>query len=271
MRNTCLNPFQCSENYVIEAGNAFRNAVLNCIGGLQNHYGDPADLHSFVVCGKMDHNGKVFLDYMPSFSKPQFQYHVVLAMKCCNEQDFIRFRYVQKYTSNTLLLQTNAQTKMMHFLNNTKDIISMAVYKRDLIGQKLFDVHMKVIEVLRYHHLEGAKAADYIDYPECQTYFLYGDERHAYLSHVFTKHPDFHQVIQLNEIPQYVSNQLLDYGVIIKIQNIDGQPVIIKNAVQDPLTQDEYTVGFKGFRNADCQTTIKFSKKTAKKWFNGNL
>lgn len=34
MRNTCLNPFQCSENYVIEAGDAFRNAVLNCIGGV---------------------------------------------------------------------------------------------------------------------------------------------------------------------------------------------------------------------------------------------
>lgn len=78
-------------------------------------------------------------------------------------------------------------------------------------------------------------------------------------------------MIQLNEIPQYVSNQLMEYGVIIKIQNIDGQPVIGENTVQDPLTQDEYTVVFKGFRNADCQTTIKFSKKTTKKWFNGNL
>ena len=47
---------------------------------LKGTYGDPEAQHTFVAAGRMDKTGKVFLDYIPSFSKQQYQYHVVLTM-----------------------------------------------------------------------------------------------------------------------------------------------------------------------------------------------
>ena len=47
---------------------------------LKGTYGDPEAQHTFVAAGRMDKTGKVFLDYMPSFSKRQYQYHVLLTM-----------------------------------------------------------------------------------------------------------------------------------------------------------------------------------------------
>ena len=53
---------------------------------------------------------------------------------------------------------------------------------------------MKIDEVFRYEHLENLKASPFISYPEHQKYFMYGDAKGAYISHVITKHKDFHQV-----------------------------------------------------------------------------
>ena len=47
---------------------------------LKGTCGDPVAQHTFVASGRMDKEGKIFLDYMPSFSKRQYQYHVVLTM-----------------------------------------------------------------------------------------------------------------------------------------------------------------------------------------------
>lgn len=35
LRNTCMNPFQCSDK-VTESGKHFRNIVMNCIGGVSS-------------------------------------------------------------------------------------------------------------------------------------------------------------------------------------------------------------------------------------------
>ena len=47
---------------------------------LKGTYGDPVAQHTFVAAGGMDKEGKIFLDYIPSFSKRHYQYHVVLTM-----------------------------------------------------------------------------------------------------------------------------------------------------------------------------------------------
>ena len=43
---------------------------------------DPADQHTFIVVNKLnDDSEKIFLDYLPCFGLPQFQYHVILTCK----------------------------------------------------------------------------------------------------------------------------------------------------------------------------------------------
>ena len=53
---------------------------------------------------------------------------------------------------------------------------------------------MTVNEVFSFSHLESVAASEHINYPENQQYFLYGDKKHAYVSHIITKYQDFHQV-----------------------------------------------------------------------------
>ena len=57
-----------------------------------------------------------------------------------------------------------------------------------------FKVAITIDEIIRYHHLEKVEVSQYVSYPKNQTYFLYGDKDNAYISHIMTKYPDFHQV-----------------------------------------------------------------------------
>merc|ERR1712025_336645 len=59
---------------------------------------------------------------------------------------------------------------------------------------------MKLKRVLRYHHLTRDHV-DEKDYPPTQEYFLYSDEKNAYLSHCPNRYPDFQQLIHLDQIP----------------------------------------------------------------------
>lgn len=58
-----------------------------------------------------------------------------------------------------------------------------------------FNVALELDEIFRYTHLENLHASAHVQYPKHQTYFLYGDDKHAFISHVITKYPNFHQVI----------------------------------------------------------------------------
>ena len=60
---------------------------------LKGTCGDPVVQHTFVAAGRMDEEGKIFLDYMPSFSKRQYQYHVVLTMVgSCATKERLRYK-----------------------------------------------------------------------------------------------------------------------------------------------------------------------------------
>jgi len=37
LRNTCMEPYQASEEYVVMIGKLFRNTVLSCIGAVSVH------------------------------------------------------------------------------------------------------------------------------------------------------------------------------------------------------------------------------------------
>ena len=48
-------------------------------------------------------------------------------------------------------------------------------------------VNMKVFDVPQYNHFDDD------EYPECSSYFMYGNKKDAFLFHIPTKNPDFLQ------------------------------------------------------------------------------
>ena len=73
------------------------------------------------------------------------------------------------------------------------------IFLGSLDEQSQFKVDITIYEIIRYHHLEKVEVSQYVSYPENQTYFLYGDKGNAYISHIMTKYPDFHQVCILTQ------------------------------------------------------------------------
>ncbi|XP_057310437.1 L-tyrosine decarboxylase-like [Hydractinia symbiolongicarpus] len=272
LRNTCISPFQANDLNITAFGKLFRNVVMNCIGGLKvEGFGDPEVHITFACASKMNKHGKIFLDHIPSFSVPGKQYHVVLSMLAPTDADRDRLRNAQKLDHSTFFLKTKGKTTMKQFLRGKMTFI-MEVYKdAENTTEKLFDVAMQVDEVFRYNHLESLEASKHIEYPEHQTYFLYGDTKRAFISHVPTKFPDFHQVVKLDEIPHSVTPEMLDLGVIITIPEIPGRPLEINGSIVDPLQGDGYPVSFMGVQYKECRTAIKFFKKNAKKHFDGKI
>ena len=56
-------------------------------------------------------------------------------------------------------------------------------------------MNLRVKEVFRYNHLEKPSlGSDDVQYPANMTYYMYGDEKKAYMSHVMDYYPSFHQV-----------------------------------------------------------------------------
>ncbi|XP_065680991.1 uncharacterized protein LOC100209120 isoform X2 [Hydra vulgaris] len=268
LRNTAMNPFQASEAFVTEISKLFRNCIMNSIGGLKGSLGDVPTHHCFIVSGKMlDDENKIFLDYIPTFADKSHQYNVVLTMKAVNETEKIKF-IESCNTDSTYVCKTKYEMAIMDFLRKTsKHGITMELYKYGADGTALCAVDLTVDEVFRYEHLENPKSANFIEYPTFQKYFLYGDKKRAFISHVITKYKDFHQVVELDEIPHSVPEVILDMGAIITIPDISGRPFYLGDKISDPLQGDNYVVEFKGKQYIDCKTTIRFQKATAKKYF----
>ena len=61
------------QNYQVFVANYFQ---LNINYGAE--HGDPMDFHAFTVVNSMQKDGKIFLDYVPTFTKKQSQYQAVL-------------------------------------------------------------------------------------------------------------------------------------------------------------------------------------------------
>ena len=99
---------------------------------------------------------------------------------------------------------------------------------------KIFDINMTVDEVFRFRHLESVVASKHINYPETQQYYLYGDKKHAYISHIITKHEDFHQVfsmtITITTIYSIVISSTAEliykvFGVVFKVRKLCELPI----------------------------------------------
>jgi len=154
---------------------------------------------------------------------------------------------------------------------------------------------MKMKRVIRYHHL----TRDYVDekdYPPTQEYFLYSDEKNAYLSHCPNRFPDFQQLIHLDEIPSprqlnssssekdeksVLYQEALERGVVVYLPEISsgGRPTLQKKEApngdpicRDPIKRHTYNAiswsdqgAFTGEMTSICLKLLQ----NGKRWFEG--
>jgi len=120
---------------------------------------------------------------------------------------------------------------------------------------------MKIKRVIRFQHLTR-DFVDEKDYSPTQEYFLYSDEKNAYLSHCPNRYPDFQQLIHLDEIPTPYNNgtsgddekknclyqEALERGVVVYLPEISsgGKPTLKKTTsphslvCKDPIKRHGY-------------------------------
>jgi len=154
---------------------------------------------------------------------------------------------------------------------------------------------MKMKRVIRYHHL----TRDYVDekeHPPTQEYFLYSDQKNAYLSHCPNRYPDFQQLIYLDEIPTPFTNgnqtstesdkkvvlyqEALERGVVVYLPEISsgGKPTLKKSSSEgskickDPIKRHAYNAiswsdqgAFTGDMTSICLRFLQHGKR----WFDG--
>jgi len=276
LRNTVMNPFQTSEEVVTHLGKLFRNTVLNCVAELDAPYGEERVNHSFIAVNRMNKDGVMFLEYMPEFGTASKRYHIVATFEMPESDDMQSFREMQRRDrSSNFFFRFKKKMTMYKLLreDTKKDLGAVA----DLfIGKapSAFDrpaaqMNLRVKEVFRYNHLEKPSlGSDHVQYPANMTYYMYGDEKKAYMSHVMDYYPSFHQIIELDEIPFGFNFELLDTGIEVQIEGMQGRPKdSMHGGIVDPLEAPNYTIHYKGKQAAQCKTLVRLAQHNAKVWF----
>jgi len=170
--------------------------------------------------------------------------------------------------------------------------VPVTVYYESKNGNNLGEINtnMKLARVLRYQHL-GRDFVDEDDYPPSQEYFLYADDKTAYLSHCPNRWPDFQQQIKLTEIPapeavqssqeekkhcKVYFQEAMRRGVIVYLPQCEsgGRPVLSRSnpvVCRDPLKSHNYNAlawSDQGAFTGDmAPVTLRFID--GKRWFNG--
>eukprot|EP00092_Neocalanus_flemingeri_P013687 GFUD01014760.1.p1 GENE.GFUD01014760.1~~GFUD01014760.1.p1 ORF type:complete len:1163 (-),score=280.67 GFUD01014760.1:114-3602(-) len=147
------------------------------------------------------------------------------------------------------------------------------------------ETRVKLKRVMRYQHL-SRDFVDEKDYPPSQEYFLYADDKNAYISHCPNRWPDFQQQIQLDEMPRHNSmekdaselyQEALQRGVIVYLPQVEsgGRPLKSRRdgrVCKDPLTGHLYNAlswsDQGAFTGEMIPVTLKFYG-VGRRWFSG--
>eukprot|EP00092_Neocalanus_flemingeri_P000078 GFUD01000080.1.p1 GENE.GFUD01000080.1~~GFUD01000080.1.p1 ORF type:complete len:1171 (-),score=266.56 GFUD01000080.1:163-3675(-) len=178
-----------------------------------------------------------------------------------------------------------------HYQDIAMPEVSVTVFYETKDGkiQGEVDTKMKLGRVLRYQHL-GRDFVDEDDYPPSQEYFLYADDKTAYLSHCPNRWPDFQQQIQLDQIPvpqakaelkncPELFEEAMKRGVVVYLPQCEtgGRPVLSRSKTKTTVCRDPLECHFynalawsdQGAFTGDMeQITLKFYD-VGKRWFNG--
>jgi hypothetical protein len=101
--------------------------------------------------------------------------------------------------------------------------------------------------------------------PDHLTYVLFGDQNGAYLDHYIALDPDFQHLLQLAEIPAWLSPSQLAAGVEVSFLDLKSTPI----GCASPLTEESYGVMFQGVDGTS--ETLKLGTNPTVWYSTGNL
>jgi len=250
---TCLNPWETTSNHLKYIRGIFREVVFSAIGELQ----DEPDQHPFVCAGPITEDGFLYGDYCANFVTPGHQYQAIVKMKVPCHENIQKIKKIQETQSKPIFFKNQDLMTLPGLVQSAGRKLTMEICDGN---EAMLTVEMVIEDAIRVHPLSSIEGM----YPEKFHYWMFGDERGVYLSHVMHREPDFQQVVKLAEVPHNVSHQLLRLGIQMNIPSIQSATEEMgDNSFENPLPVGEYEGEFIGAGGILTKTILKIQDGTA--------
>ncbi|PYP82943.1 MAG: hypothetical protein DMF61_24780 [Blastocatellia bacterium AA13] len=200
---------------------------------------DTPDQHGFVMCGLET----LFLCHLPMFYMENHRYQLILQVSI-PEYAMAHYAADRRKNPGTPYILGNVQTDLMTIpqMQNRQEVSFVSDIFRGLPNDPnkdkplIHNVNVTINRIVHYRYFDFN-----MDYPTSLTYILFGAGTEAHLTHYITKQPDFDQVLDLAESPDWLDIQHLQASVPINIPSLASQ-VYCSN----PLVNPEYDVQLGG-------------------------
>lgn len=198
------------------------------------------DQHGFVMAG----TETLFLCHLAMFPMQAHMYQVILEVR------------LPEYAMNQYVIDRKQHWHEAYILGNVEyDLMTLVQIQNGQLKSFIADifrgmpedpnkdtplihnVRVTIERIVYFRHF------DYnMDYPNSLTYVLFGSGNEAHMTHYMTKEPDFNQVLDLAEAPNWLPPGQLEAGIQVNIPSLNGHTMFCSN----PLTKTSYEVQFYG-------------------------
>ncbi|XP_033726851.1 uncharacterized protein LOC117316408 isoform X2 [Pecten maximus] len=269
--NTVMNPWVANQDSVQSLVDCFRQVVKTTVEEMT----DSPERHIFIVAGPLSKiSGEIFCDFYPNeYNEKESNYQAVVKFKVDSRFKIELLELIEQQIELSL---NGSATKEIIFRNKAKTTLrdmlcngrQTAVRMNVFVGMEsdtpiITNLPVTISDVPLYRYFEKVTP----DHPTYMTYFLFGDENGAYMTHHISVRPDFYQLVRLDQIPHSISPSLLQHGVQIHISTMTGDPLVIDGEIVDPLQMSEYTVHLIAEGGNQIRSSIKFNNPSAKIFF----
>lgn len=170
---------------------------------------DPKSHHDFISTGVVDDENRVIVYYAGNFSNASKQYGTVATLKFNSEKQAKEYKEKQNalFKKSTepqpILFRSKANTTLHDVLFGESEYGDDSEKFDCYVGlptdqsKPFMSANMKVLDVPQFEHFDDE------EYPEFGSFFMYGNEKSAFLFHIPTKKPDFLQVLNSEPVKEF--------------------------------------------------------------------
>lgn len=195
--------------------------------------------HKFVIPGTLRRDGQIYVTHIAILKSSAHWYHAVASLRLEQRSCIVAVQRAHaKNPRSFLTLEYMVPVKLVDLLAKGKRftaIIGLGFRKK----LKFFkNCVVRVEKVLDMRRLKADQP-----YPRYQKYFLAGNRRNAFMTHIPTKCKDFQQTVSLKSAPRAIRTSELMRGVVVEIPSLSGKPTLDKKKkIVDPLKKKSYRI-----------------------------
>lgn len=226
-----------------EARRSFYAHVVEMVkaSGEESRIANHPTQHGFVVSG-LD---TIFLNHLAVFSEQNHMYQLILQVSL-PEAALRTYVEDRRQHPDEVYILGNSQWDLMTLPQITTE--ELGAFTGDLFRglpadpnttpPLVHDLRVTIDRIVYFRHF------DYVEsHPPVATYVLFGAGEEAHLAHRMTRAPDYQQVLDLAELPDWIPPVQLQSAVEINFPSI---PYEGTTPCSNPLTEPGYEVTFAG-------------------------